>query len=87
MILYHNLDGAAHFFILFASFVVQLQGFLNSKISLWWSWFRGSYTAYLDTSSLKGLLVSVMTLCPMNWSMMMFLFQIWILIPLAGLCL
>ena len=33
MILYHNLDGAAHFFILFAPFVVQLQGFLNSKIS------------------------------------------------------
>ena len=41
MILYHNLDGAAHFFILFASFVVQLQGFLNSKINLWWSLFRG----------------------------------------------
>ena len=25
MVLYHNLDGAAHFFVLFASLVVQLQ--------------------------------------------------------------
>ena len=33
MVLYHNLDGATHFFILFASLVVQLQGFLDSNIS------------------------------------------------------
>ena len=32
MILYHNLDAAAHLFVLFASLVVQLQCFLNSKI-------------------------------------------------------
>ena len=67
MVLYHNLDGATHFFILFASLVVQLQGFLDSKL------FGSSVfavvqmcRAYLETSSLKGLLVSVMTLCPMN---------------------